>query len=106
MRVHAIGVVRLSGTSRNTGNNYDFAQLYYLRPIESRSGQNNSAEGAGQEQASLDISLLSFPKFKSIAFPRSGLLLDLTIDNVPARSGRGMDAQVIDFKIVEQQKAA
>lgn len=106
MRVHAIGVVRLSGKSRNTGNDYDFAQLYYLRTIETRTGANSTADGAGQEQASLDISLLAFPKFKNISFPRSGLMLDLIVENIPSRNGRGMEAQVIDFKIVESAKAA
>lgn len=106
MRVHAIGVSRSSGKARDTGNEYDILELYYLRPIEQISNNNRTVTGAGQQQGTLNISPDSFSRFKSINFPRSGVILDLSIENIPARFGRGMDSQVVDFKIVEPAKAA
>lgn len=106
MRVHAIGVSRSSGKARDTGNNYDIAELYYLRPIDQVQNNNRTVVGAGQQQGTLNVSPDAFSKFLSITFPRSGLFLDLTIENIPGRFGRGMDSQVVDFKVVEQAKAA
>lgn len=105
MRVHAIGVSRSSGKARESGNKYDIAEIYYLRPIEQVQNNNRTVTGAGQQVGTLNINPDSFSRFLGITFPKVGLMLDLTVETIPARFGRGMESQVVDFKVVEQKAA-
>lgn len=84
MQVQAIGVFRMTGTSKETGNPYDFAQLLYLKPIEPVAKEKLQIRGFGYEVAKCDLSNDALEKFNQVHFPAR---IELVTDTVPARNG-------------------
>ena len=84
MRVKAIGVMRMKGIGKESGNPYDFAQLMYLRPIEVFTKEKLSITGIGYEVAKLDMQIEAMHLFNDIKFPAD---LDVSLDQIPDRRG-------------------
>lgn len=86
MKVHAIGAVRLTG--KKDGRDYDFAQLHFMSPAEPvRTFASGASESIGNEPNTLEISVSSWPKFKTLQIPLGGLELELTTEQ-ELRRGR------------------
>lgn len=100
MEVLATGVFRMTGTSKETGKPYDFAQLMYLRRIEPVATDKMQLRGFGFETAKCDLANDSLEKFNQVPFP---VRMELLTDTVPSRTG--FRTIVVDFKL-SQQKAA
>lgn len=101
MRVTAIGVKRLTGTGKDSGKPFDFAQIAILRPVEVQSSQRFTCVGHGFEVSDLDLEKESINQFAGIKFPAQ---LDLVVDTVPGR--QGLRSVVVGFKPVELKSAA
>lgn len=101
MRVQAIGVKRLSGVGKETGRQYDFAQLEILRPMERVAKKDFRLMGYGLETSKLDLALDSLEKFRDVVFPAT---LDLSVDTVPGRNG--LRSVVVGFRPAADVKAA
>ncbi|WP_416242523.1 hypothetical protein ACLSSQ_09175 [Azospira sp. APE16] len=84
MKVQAIGVIRMSGIGKESKKPYDFAQLFYLRPIEPTAKETFQLAGYGYEVAKLDMELAAVSKFSRVAFPAH---LELETIQEPGRSG-------------------
>ncbi len=84
MQVTCIGVFRMTGTGKETGNPYDFAQLLYLKPIEPVARDKMSLRGFGFEVAKADLANDALEKFGHLAFP---VRIELETDTIPARNG-------------------
>lgn len=84
MQVMAIGVFRMTGKSKDTGNPYDFAQLLYLKPIEPVARESMTLRGFGYEVAKCDLANEALEKFNQVPFP---VRIDIETDTVPARNG-------------------
>lgn len=84
MRVHAIGVKRLSGIGKESGRQYDFAQLEILRPMEPVAKKEFRLMGYGFETSKLDCAPDCLDKFRDFRFP---CVLDLAVETIPGRNG-------------------
>lgn len=84
MRVKAIGVMRMQGIGKQSGMPYDFAQLLYLRKIETKTTEKFSIQGLGYEIGKLDLDTSALHKFNEVSFPAD---LDLATDAIPGRDG-------------------
>lgn len=101
MRVQAIGVKRLSGVGKETGRQYDFAQLEILRPMEPVAKKDFRLMGYGWETSKLDLAPDCLEKFRDVRFPAT---LDLSVDTVPGRNG--LRSIVVGFRPASDVKAA
>ena len=93
MRVHAIGVKRMSGKAKATGKPFDFTQLTILKAVEVSASETFQLQGYGYETCDLDVENESLPKFAGIKFPCQ---LDLVTSAVPGR--RGIRTVITDIK--------
>lgn len=84
MQVMAIGVFRMTGKSKDTGNPYDFAQLMYLKPIEPVARESMTLRGFGYEVAKCDLANDALEKFNQVGFPAR---IEIETDTIPGRSG-------------------
>lgn len=101
MRVKAIGVMRMKGIGKQSGQPYDFAQLMYLRPVEVFTKDNLSITGIGYEVSKLDLQIEAMHKFNDIKFPAD---LDITLEQIPDRRGirsvvSGFTAQQVPVRV-------
>lgn len=101
MRVTVIGVKRMSGVGKESGRNFDFAQVEILRTLEPASTPNFQLHGYGYETNKLDLAPECLDKFRELRFPCQ---LDLSVDTVPAR--QGLRSVVVGFRPVSDVKAA
>lgn len=69
MKVHAIGVMRMSGIGKDSGKPYDFAQLVVLNPIEPAAKDNFNLVGYGFETSKLDMKVDAVRSFAGVSFP-------------------------------------
>lgn len=84
MRVHAIGVKRMSGIGKESGRAFDFSQLEILRPLEVVASEKFTLQGYGYETTKLDLANDALPKFVDVRFPA---VLDLVVSTEPGRQG-------------------
>ncbi|HYV61878.1 MAG TPA: hypothetical protein VE958_04360 [Bryobacteraceae bacterium] len=75
MRV--IGIKRMHGVGKATGNKYDFAELFVMVGIDQVSGEKFSIEGYGSEVASMECDPSVVSQFSGIDYPAE---LDLKTD--------------------------
>lgn len=101
MEVLATGVFRMSGTSKETGKPYDFAQLMFLRRIEPVSTDKMQLRGFGYELSKCDLANDALEKFAHVPFPAR---MELITDTVPGRNG--FRTIVVDFKLSQAANAA
>lgn len=101
MRVQAIGVKRLSGIGKESGRQYDFAQLEILRPMEPVAKKEFKLMGYGYETSKLDLAPDCLEKFRDFRFPCT---LDLAVETVPGRNG--LRSVVVGGRPVEVKAAA
>jgi hypothetical protein len=103
MELNVIGVFRMAGKSKESGNPYDFAQLLYLKPIEPVANANMTLRGFGFEVSKVDLSNEALEKFGQLTFPAR---IEVTTDTVPSRSG--FRTVVVGYKLAAaaQRQAA
>jgi len=84
MKTTVVGVMRMRGIGKESGNAYDFAQVIALRPIENVNSEKLTLSGMGFEVVKYDMAITSLAHFNDVKFPAE---LDLVIDTVPDRRG-------------------
>lgn len=84
MKALVLGVVHRHGTAKGSGREYDFAQIFLLRPIEQvdRGTFNQAGYGFEVNEASLDTKAVV--QFQGRKFPCE---LNLVTDARPDQSG-------------------
>ena len=100
MRATVIGVKRMSGIGKESGKNFDFAQVEILRPMEVSSTPKFTLVGYGYETSRIDLSLESLDRFRDVRFPAT---LELIVDTVPGR--QGLRSVVTGFRPVDVKAA-
>lgn len=99
MRVHAVGVYKMSGLAKQTGNPFEFAQLVVLVPVEIAASAKFNKEGFGLEAQTVDIDSKLLNKFSGVPFPCD---IELTTDQVVGR--KGIETVITGFKLLASQK--
>lgn len=102
MRVHALGVYRMTGTSKKSGNAYDMAKLVIQVPVEVVAMQSMKRVGYGYGAKELDLDVDCLAKFGAFQFP-----CDLDLEIGSRVSSFGLEAIVTGAtKPVPMQRAA
>jgi hypothetical protein len=101
MRVHAIGVKRMGGVGKESGRQFDFAQIEILRPLEVVANEKFRLSGYGYETTKLDLANEAMAKFADVRFPA---VLDLEVDTQPGRNG--LRSVVVGFTRAADLKTA
>ncbi len=69
MRVSALGVYRMKGKSKSSGNDYDMAKLIMTKPFEHFANANMVRSGFGLTTAELDMEPEAVNRCSTIHFP-------------------------------------
>lgn len=93
MRVHALGVYRMTGTSQKSGNAYDMGKLVIQVPVEVVATKNMKRVGYGYGSKELDLEVESLQKFSQFQFP-----CDLDLEIGSRVSSFGLEAIVTGAK--------
>lgn len=80
MKMQVLGVKRIVGTSKTTGNPFDMCRLFGMVPVENVSKATLQITGAGFELAEIELDPEALPSFLAQKFP---VLLDLETDSRP-----------------------
>jgi hypothetical protein len=80
MKVHFIGAVRIRGTKKDTGKNYDFSRVLFAKQIETVDSPSRGVWGFGYEQDSLNLHPEALQKFSAV---KLGQLVDLVLEPDP-----------------------
>lgn len=69
MKTTVIGVKRVKGIGKESGNPYDMCRAICLSPIEPMSGEKMSIQGFGYEVAEVNLDPEALPAFGNLKFP-------------------------------------
>ncbi len=69
MRAIVIGVKRMSGIGKESGNSYDMARLICIAPIDAVNNASLRIEGFGFEPAEIELAPEAIGQFAGIKFP-------------------------------------
>jgi len=92
MQAIAIGLSKMAGTSKGTGNQYEMHRLTIIIANKNVSSAKFNKVGLGYEPMDLPVAEVAFPKLQSLIFP---CRIDLTMDHEP-RGGK-VEAVVAGF---------
>jgi hypothetical protein len=76
MKFHVIGVKRIEGTAKASGNPFDMCRLFCLVPIEIGAGKTK-VSGFGMEVAEMELEPEALQQFAGLKFPAD---VELRID--------------------------
>ena len=93
MKVMVLGVQRMSGVSKKTGNDYDMTIVYAAKEAENVSREGMQRRGAGYQPVELRADSVALEALQEHKFPS---LIDL--ENDSRISGRGMEMVVTGVK--------
>lgn len=83
MKLTVLGVKRIEGNAKTTGNPFDMCRLFAMVPIEvTGAGSKVTVHGFGFELAEVNLDPDALPKFKDVRFPAQ---LELLTDSRPFR---------------------
>jgi hypothetical protein len=81
MKLNVLGVKRIEGNAKATGNPFDMCRLFAAVPIEIATGKVN-VSGFGFELAEISLDPAALDQFRGVKFPA---VLDCTSDSRPFR---------------------
>lgn len=84
MQATVVGVKRVKGIAKNSGNPFDMSRLLLLSPIESVAQEKFQVAGAGFEVSEVPLDVSALPLFMGVAYPAK---LDLIVEPRPFRGG-------------------
>ena len=79
MKIQVLGVKRMSGTAKESGNPFDMASIFAIVPIEQVSNAKFSVIGYGYEVGEMPVEPSAVKQFENFKFPCA---LELTMDAV------------------------
>lgn len=96
MKMTIIGVKRITGKAKATGNPFDMCHVIALIPVETRVGAL-SLDGAGMETMEIPLAVEALNEFKVLKFPapvdllveprpRNGKVESVIVGIIPARA--------------------
>jgi hypothetical protein len=80
MKIQVLGVKRIKGTSKKTGNDFDMCFLYGMVPVQVGGSDAVKITGHGFEVAQMELDPEALEAFKSVNFPAQ---LELQTDSRP-----------------------
>ena len=89
MKIQVLGVKRMSGTAKESGNPFEMATLLAIVPIENVSGSKFSVQGYGYEFGEMLLEPDCIKQFESFKFPCA---LELSMELV---NYRGKISQIV-----------
>jgi len=84
MKMTVVGVQRIAGTAKGSGNAFDMCNLTALVPVEVVNSPKIQINGAGSKPMEIPLDVAALPEFMSLKFPG---IYDLVIEPRP-RSGK------------------
>lgn len=84
MKAKIVGVQRVRGIAKASGNAFDFARVNVLTPVEVRASEKFTSEGHGFEVVEYELRLDALPKFSGLSYPAE---VELETEIVPDRRG-------------------
>lgn len=101
MKLQVLGVKRMKGIAKATGNEYDMCSLFALAPVETVRNANMQISGFGYEAAEMRLDPQIIDRFEKMRFP---VMLTLETD---ARAYMGkIESVVVGFTQESNVKAA
>lgn len=96
MKMTIIGVKRITGIAKATGNPFDMCHVIALVPVEVRAGKL-ALDGAGMETMEIPLAVEALNEFKVLKFPgavdlmveprpRNGKVESVVVGIIPARA--------------------
>lgn len=82
MKLTVLGVKRVQGTAKATGQPFDMCRLIAMVAIESGGGKSVSVTGHGYEVAEINLEVAAMGQFAGVKFPQQ---LELLTDSRPFR---------------------
>lgn len=82
MKLTVLGVKRIQGLAKASGNPFDMCRLMAMVPIDVTSGEKLTVTGHGFELAELELDPAAMGQFAGLKFPTT---LDLSTDSRPFR---------------------
>lgn len=79
MKLHVIGVSRMTGTAKASGKPYDMAKLLCLQDVQIADKENYQRDGYGFEVCEVDMDPAVLTQFSQVKFPA---MLECRTDNV------------------------
>ena len=101
MKIQVLGVKRIKGIAKATGNEFDMCHVYGMVPIEAGGGGKVVVSGFGFEVAEMRLDPECLPEFAKVKLPA---LLDLKTDMTPFMGK--FETIVIGFEVVPAVKGA
>ncbi|ALQ52062.1 hypothetical protein [Nitrosomonas ureae] len=89
MKIQVLGVKRMSGTAKESGNPFEMAALLAIVPIEQVSGSKFNVQGYGYEVGEMLLEPESIKQFEAFKYPCA---LELTMELV---NYRGKISQIV-----------
>jgi hypothetical protein len=89
MKIQVLGVKRMSGTAKESGNPFEMASLLAIVPIENVSNAKFSVQGYGYETGEMLLDPECIKQFENFKFPCA---LELTMEIV---NYRGKISQIV-----------
>lgn len=84
MKMTIIGVKRITGIAKASGNPFDMCHVIGLVPIEVRAGGKLSLDGAGSETMEIPLDISALSEFKQLKYPA---VVDMSVEPRP-RNGK------------------
>lgn len=69
MKANVVGVKRMAGTAKGSGNQYDMCNISVLMPIEQVNNQKMQINGAGFSVMEIPLAVESLPQFMGLKYP-------------------------------------
>ena len=82
MKLTVLGVKRIQGKAKATGNDFDMCRLFAMVPIEQGGGRGATVTGYGFELAEMNLEPKAMEQFANQKLPAT---LELTTDSRPFR---------------------
>ena len=79
MKTQVLGVKRMHGIGKDSGNEYDMASLFVIVPIEPVNKETLKIEGYGYETGELQVEPKALKQFEGFKYPCA---LELTLEPI------------------------
>lgn len=79
MKTQVLGVKRMHGTAKESGNPFDMASIFVIVPIEPTNSAKFSIEGFGYEVGEMPLEPEALKQFENFKFPCA---IELTLEPV------------------------
>ena len=100
MKANVVGVKRMAGTAKSSGNAYDMCSIRVLTPIETVNNPKMQINGAGFDVMEIPLTVDALPKFMNQKYP---VQMDL-VTEVRLRAGKP-ETVVSGFELVQKASA-